>query len=146
MLYTTEEFATYIGLATIDDLNVPRAELIRDLIASDIAELVGPVRYTATDPARFKSVAIEVAARSYANPEKFRSLQESIDDYSRMETYATETIAPPEFTAAEARRLRKAAGLRSAFTITPTSPPAEPRHFPPRTARPCDTTYPYGGG
>lgn len=123
MLYTTLEFAYYIGATGVDQINVNRAELIRDLVEQDIQLVIGEARFTATDPLKLKGIALDLAKRSYQNERGLRSLQESIDDYSKMETYATETVAPPELTEDERRRIRRAAGLRAVFTITPTSPP-----------------------
>lgn len=116
-IFTLEELAAYLQIQ-FQDLNIPSAELFRELVTIEIRTEIGHARYDAiTDVSAFKPIALEYAKRTYVNPGGHRSEQESIDDYSRQITYAIETASAPEFTADERRRLRRAAGIRAGWTM-----------------------------
>jgi len=115
VLFELEQLASYMQTSELDAAS---ASLARDLVTVLIRGEVGATRYDAlSDLSPFLPVALEVARRVLLNPGGVRS--EQVDDYSV--TYATEFVGGAALTAAEAARVRAAAGLASsgAFTIRP---------------------------
>jgi cell division inhibitor SulA len=60
---------------------------------------------------------LDMAKRMYTNASGLRSTQETIDDYTRTLTYASETVTSFEVSEDERRRVRRAAGMKNAFSI-----------------------------
>lgn len=120
-LFTKEDLAAYLQ---VEVSAIPDATylLIEQKVRTEIVNLIGQTRFDATDEARFFSVALDMAKRMYSNPSGLRSQQESIDDYSRIDTYASETFSPFEPSDDEQRRIRRAAGMKGAFSIVIADP------------------------
>lgn len=116
-LFTIEELAAYLQVP-VDSLDEATVSLLRDLAGQDIVNLIGEERFLATGAAAFKGCALAHAKADYTNPTGLRSRTESIDDYSETEVYATETTTGVDRSGFEAC-VRRAAGLRGAFTIVP---------------------------
>lgn len=115
-LFTEADLAAFLQ---VDVAAIPDATytLIEKKIRVEIVNLIGQTRFDAAGEEVFFSVALDMAKRLYQNPTGIRSQQESIDDYTRIDTYASETVAPFETSRDEQRRIRKAAGMGSAFSI-----------------------------
>lgn len=116
-IFTKAELATYlkVDLSSISD---DEYNLTLELITTEITNVVGQTRYDAVSETVFKPIALEIAKSMSANPEGLRTEQESIDDYNRSVTYASETVAVAVSTDQE-RRIRRAAGIGSAFSMAP---------------------------
>lgn len=115
-LFTKEDLAAFlqVAAASIDDATYT---LIEKKIRVEIVNLIGQARFDAAGEEVFFSVALDMAKRLYQNAAGIRSQQETIDDYTRIDTYASETVQPFEASLNEQRRIRKAAGMKSAFSI-----------------------------
>lgn len=113
-IFTKDDLAAYLQVDDIDDAT---ALLLLELVTTEITTIVGESRFSSTPEQRFKPVALDMAKRMYNNPSGLRSHQESLDDWSETDTYAAETVQPFEVTLSEHRRIRKAAGMRGAFSI-----------------------------
>lgn len=115
-LFTKEDLAAFlqVAAASIDDATYT---LIEKKIRIEIVNLIGQARFDAAGEEVFFSVALDMAKRLYQNAAGIRSQQETIDDYTRIDTYASETVQPFEASLNEQRRIRKAAGMKSAFSI-----------------------------
>lgn len=115
-IFTKENLAAYlqVDVATIDDATY---DLLVELVTTEIVNLIGQARFDATAESKFKPVALAMAQRIHTNPSGLRSKQVSIDDYSTMDTFASETVSPFEPTPDEERRIRRAAGLKNAYSI-----------------------------
>lgn len=115
-LFTKDDLAAFlqIAAASIDDATYT---LIEKKIRVEIVNLIGQARFDAAGEEVFFSVALDMAKRLYQNAAGIRSQQETIDDYTRIDTYASETVQPFEASLNEQRRIRKAAGMKSAFSI-----------------------------
>lgn len=120
-LFTREQLAAYLQIP-VDDIPVETYELYRDLIGTEILNVIGQRCWDAADITRFLPIALEIAKRLWLNPEGKRSVQRSVDDYSETDTYGSETITFG-FVGDEERRLRRAAGCSNAFTIIPGATP-----------------------
>lgn len=115
-LFTLEELVTFLQ---VPSLETDIATLARDLVTYEFRAEIGAARYDAlTDLTPFKALALVVAKRVVFNPEGLRS--EKIDDYEY--TIAAEDLRAPELTEDERRRIRKRAGIKSAFSIAPSRP------------------------
>jgi predicted GNAT family acetyltransferase len=115
-LFAKDQLAAYlqVDVALIADATY---EVIELKIRTEIINLIGQARFDATDETKFFSVALDMAKRLYQNASGLRSEQATIDDYTRTLTYASETVVPFEASIDEQRRIRRAAGLKNAFTI-----------------------------
>lgn len=115
-LFTREQLAAYLQ---VDVASIPEAtyEVIELKIRTEIINLIGQARFDAVSEAVFLSVALDMAKRQFQNAAGLRSEQATIDDYTTTLTYASETVVPFEATMDERRRIRRAAGLKGAFTI-----------------------------
>lgn len=115
-LFTKEQLAAYLqkDASEISDVTY---EVLEQKIRVEIINIVGQARFDSTDEARFFSVALDMAQQMGINPNGLRSVQESIDDYSTTETYAAETVGEFDATVGMIRRIRKAAGMKNAFSI-----------------------------
>jgi hypothetical protein len=115
-IFTKTELADYVqvDVSTISD---SRYQLLLELVTTEIVNVIGQARFDATAESKFKPVALDMTKRMFTNPSGLRSEQATIDDYTRTLTYASETVVPFEATVDERRRIRKAAGLKNAFTI-----------------------------
>ena len=120
-LFTIEELAAYLQVP-VDSLDEATVSLLRDLAGQDIVNLIGEARFLAKGAAAFKGCALLHAKADYTNPTGLRSRTHSIDDYSETEVFATETTAGVDRGAFEAC-VRRAAGMRGAFTIVPGGQP-----------------------
>jgi len=110
-IYTNAELAHYMQ-RDLTGMNADTIVLHRSLITEKIRLEVGPARFDAlADLAGFRPVALEVASRMYPNPGRYRQVGAI--------TYAAETIGPPKLTEDEKREVRQAAGMSSAFSVTP---------------------------
>lgn len=116
-LFTLEELAAYLQVPA-ESLDEDTVELLRDLAGADIVNLIGEKRFLAKGAAAFKACALMHAKADYTNPTGLRSYTESIDDYSETKVYATETTTGVDRSGFEAC-VRRAAGIRGAFTIVP---------------------------
>lgn len=114
-IYTKAELATYLGKAPTD-ISDDEYNLRLELVTTEIIIVTGQARFDAAGEAVFKPVALEMAKALSVNPDGIRTEQESIDDYNRSMTYASETVAAA-MTADQERRIRRAAGMRGAFSI-----------------------------
>lgn len=117
-LFTKDELAAFLQIdpASIEDGTYT---LIEKKIRVDIVNLIGQARFDAAGEAVFFSVALDMAKRLFQNAAGIRSQQETIDDYTRIDTYASETVKSFEASLDEQRRIRKAAGMTAAFSIAP---------------------------
>lgn len=115
-LFTREQLAAYLQ---VEVSSIPEAtyEIIELKVRTEIVNLIGQARFDAAGEAVFLSVALDMAKRQVQNASGLRSEQATIDDYTRTLTYASETVVPFEATLDERRRIRRAAGLKNAFTI-----------------------------
>ena len=120
-LFTLEELAAYLQVPA-ESLDEDTVELLRNLAGTDIVNLIGKQRFLARGAAAFKGCALRHAKADYTNPTGLRSRTHSIDDYSETEVFATETTAGVDRGAFEAC-VRRAAGMRGAFTIVPGARP-----------------------
>lgn len=120
-LFTLEELAAYLQVPA-ESLDEDTVELLRNLAGTDIVNLIGEQRFLARGAAAFKGCALLHAKADYTNPTGLRSRTHSIDDYSETEVFATETTAGVDRGAFEAC-VRRAAGMRGAFTIVPGARP-----------------------
>lgn len=116
-LFTIEELAAYLQVP-VESLDEATVSLLRDLAGQDIVNLIGEKRFLEKGAAAFKACALMYAKASHANPTGLRSRTHSIDDYSETEVYATETTTGVDRGGFEAC-VRRAAGVRGAFTIVP---------------------------
>ena len=116
-LFTLEELAAYLQVP-VDSLDEATVELLRDLAGQDVVNLIGEDRFLARGAAAFKACALMHAKGGYTNPSGLRSYTESIDDYSETRVFASETVSGVDRSGFEAC-VRRAAGLRAAFTIVP---------------------------
>lgn len=115
-LFTKADLAAYLQVAESDVADGTYL-LLEQKVRTEIVNVTGQARFEATDETRFFSVALDMARRMYTNPSGLRSQQESIDDYSRVDTFASETVQPFAASGDEHRRIRRAAGMRGAFSI-----------------------------
>lgn len=115
-LFTKAELAAFlkVAVASIDEATYTVDE---KKIRVEIINEIGQTRFDDAGEAVFFSVALDMAKRLYQNAEGIRSQQETIDDYTRIDTYASETVASFEVSRDEQRRIRKAAGISSAFSV-----------------------------
>ncbi|MEU5156752.1 hypothetical protein [Glycomyces sp. NPDC021274] len=115
-LFTKDQLAAYLQ---VDPASIPDVTytVIEEKVRAEIINLVGQTRFDNAGEAKFFSVALDMAKRMYTNASGLRSRQETIDDYTQTLTYASETVAPFEPTLDEQRRIRRAAGLKGAFSI-----------------------------
>jgi hypothetical protein len=115
-LFSREDLAAFlqVDVSAVSDATYL---LIERKIRVEITNLIGQSRFDAAGEAVFFSVALDMAKRLFQNSSGLRSEQSTIDDYTRTVTYASETVVPFEASLDEQRRIRKAAGLRNAFTI-----------------------------
>lgn len=120
-LFTIEELAAYLQVP-VEDLDPVTVALLRGLAGTEIVNLIGQVRFEARGAAAFKPCALAYAKGDYTNPTGLRSKTHSIDDYSETEVFATETTSGVDRGSFEAC-VRRAAGIRGAFTIVPGATP-----------------------
>jgi hypothetical protein len=115
-LFTKDDLAAFLQVdaSTITDATYT---LIEKKIRVEIVNLIGQTRFDAAGEGVFFSVALDMAKRLHQNPTGIRSQQESIDDYTRIDTFASETVQPFETSRDEQRRVRRAAGLGGAFSV-----------------------------
>lgn len=116
-LFTDAELAAYLQVP-VDSLDEDTVALLRELAGIDIVNLIGEARFLARGAAAFKGCALAHAKGGYTNPTGLRSKTHSIDDYSETEVFATETTSGVDRDAFEAC-VRRAAGIKGAFTIVP---------------------------
>lgn len=116
-IYTKAELATYLG-KTVADISDDEYNLRLELVTTEIINVIGQARFDAVAESVFKPVALEIAKTMSINPDGLRTEQESIDDYNRSVTYASETVAAA-VSGDQERRIRRAAGVPAAFSITP---------------------------
>ena len=120
-LFTKEQLAAYLD-KDVSAISDARYEVLEQKIRTEIINIVGQTRFDSTDEGRFFSVALDMAKQMGMNPDGLRSHQESIDDWSTTDTYAAETIGDFEATQTDIRRIRKAAGMKNAFSIAIVDP------------------------
>jgi hypothetical protein len=120
-LFTKEQLAAYLDV-DVSAISDARYEVLEEKIRVEIINIIGQTRFDSTEETRFFSVALDMAKQMGMNPGGLRSHQESIDDWSFTDTYAAETIGDFEATQAEIRRIRKAAGMKNAFSIAIVDP------------------------
>lgn len=120
-LFTAEELAAYLQVP-VDSLDEATVGLLRDLAGQDIVNIIGVDRFEARGAAAFRGCALAHAKADYTNPTGLRSRTHSIDDYSETEVFATETTSGVDRGSFEAC-VRRAAGMRGAFTIVPGARP-----------------------
>lgn len=115
-LFTKAELAAFLQVteASIDEATYT---LIEKKIRVEIVNLIGQAKFDEAGEEPFFSVALDMAKRLYQNASGIRSQQETIDDYTRIDTYASETVQPFETSRDEQRRIRRAAGVGSAFSV-----------------------------
>jgi hypothetical protein len=115
-LFTRDDLAAFLQVdpSSIDDGTYL---LLERKVRVEIINVIGQARFDATDGGKFFSVALDMAKRMYTNSSGLRSTQETIDDYTRTLTYASETVTSFEVSEDEQRRIRRAAGLKGAFSI-----------------------------
>jgi hypothetical protein len=115
-LFTKDDLAAFLQVdpSAIDEGTYL---LLERKVRVEIINAVGQARFDATDESRFFSVALDMAKRLFTNPSGLRSQQGTIDDYTQILTYASETVTSFEVSRDESRRIRRAAGLGSAFSI-----------------------------
>jgi hypothetical protein len=115
-LFTKDDLAAFLQVdaASIPD---PTYTLIEKKIRVEIVNLIGQASFDAAGEEVFFSVALDMAKRLFTNPSGLRSQQGTIDDYTQILTYASETVTSFDVSRDEVRRIRKAAGLGSAFSI-----------------------------
>jgi hypothetical protein len=115
-LFTKDDLAAFLQ---VDPSSIDEGTylLLERKVRVEIVNVIGQVRFDATDQARFFSVALDMAKRMYINPTGLRSEQGTIDDYTRTLTYASESVTSFEVSGDEQRRIRRAAGLKGAFSI-----------------------------
>jgi hypothetical protein len=115
-LFTKDDLAAFLQ---VDPSDVAEGTylLLERKIRVEIVNVIGQDKFDAAGEAVFFSVALDMAKRMYQNASGLRSEQATIDDYTRTLTYASETVAPFETTADDRRRIRRAAGLGSAFSV-----------------------------
>lgn len=121
-LYSIPDFVSYLQVPQYDTYT---ATLVRDLVTAEIRREVGPAVYDAlADLTSFKGLALAVAKRAVLNPTGLRSQQRQVDDYSRTDTFATETLVDVELTEAERARIDRILGRSGgAFTVRPYGQP-----------------------
>jgi hypothetical protein len=115
-LFTKEQLAAYLQ-KDASEISDATYEVLEQKIRVEIINIIGQTRFDSTDELRFFSVALDMAQQMGLNPGGLRSVQESIDDWSTTETYAAETVGEFDATTGMIRRIRKAAGMRNAFSI-----------------------------
>jgi len=115
-LFTKDQLAAFLQIDTAS-IEVATYEVIELKIRTDIINLIGQARFDAVAESVFFSVALDMAKRLYQNAAGIRSQQETIDDYTRIDTYASETVKSFEASLDEQRRIRKAAGMKAAFSV-----------------------------
>ncbi len=120
-LFTLDELAAYLQVPA-ESLDEDTVKLLRDLAGQDIVNLIGERRFLARGAAAFKACALMHAKADYANPTGLRSRTHSIDDYSETEVFALETTTGVDRGSFESC-VRRAAGIRGAFTIVPGARP-----------------------
>jgi len=115
-LFSREDLAAFLQVdpSVIDEGTYL---LLERKVRVEIINVIGQARFDATDEGRFFSVALDMAKRMYQNASGLRSEQATIDDYTRTLTYASETVTSFEVSGDEQRRIRRAAGLKGAFSI-----------------------------
>jgi hypothetical protein len=115
-LFTKDDLAAFLQVdpSSIDEGTYT---LLERKIRVEIINLIGQSRFDSAGEAVFFSVALDMAKRMYTNASGLRSTQETIDDYTRTLTYASETVTSFEVSEDERRRIRRAAGLKGAFSI-----------------------------
>jgi hypothetical protein len=115
-LFTKEQLAAYLQ-KDVSEISDGTYEVLEQKIRVEIINIIGQARFDSTDELRFFSVALDMAQQMGLNPSGLRSVQESIDDWSTTETYAAETVGEFDATTGMIRRIRKAAGMKNAFSI-----------------------------
>lgn len=115
-LFTKDQLAAYLDV-DVSSISDTRYEVLELKIETEIVNIVGQTRFDSTDESRFFSVALDMAREMGINPQGLRSHQESIDDWSWTDTYAAETVAEFDASVGLVRRIRKAAGMKNAFSI-----------------------------
>jgi hypothetical protein len=115
-LFSREDLAAFLQVdpSAIDEGTYL---LLERKVRVEIINLVGQTRFDTAGEAPFFSVALDMAKRLYQNASGLRSEQKTIDDYTQTLTYASETVAPFDTSADEQRRIRRAAGMKSAFSV-----------------------------
>lgn len=117
-------YATFVEMAKlrpggIDLADVPRAEALLEEATDLINEEVGPLKaaeWSAVDavvPTAARSVCIQVALRVFDNPGGISMEQATGYMYQRPQAFVTGL----ELTKAERARVRRAAGLSTAYSI-----------------------------
>jgi hypothetical protein len=115
-LFTKDDLAAFLQ---VDASLIPDATytLIEKKIGVEIVNQIGQARFDEVGEAVFFSVALDMAKRLFTNPSGLRSQQGTIDDYTEILTFASETVTSFEVSRDEVRRIRKAAGLGNAFSV-----------------------------
>lgn len=121
-LFTIPDLVSFLQVPEFDTYT---ATLVRRLVTAEIRREVGPATYDAlTDLSSFEGLALTVAKRAVLNPAGLRSVARQVDDYSRTDTYATETLGDVELTDAEKARIDRILGRNAgAFTVRPYGQP-----------------------
>jgi hypothetical protein len=71
-----------------------------------------------TIPKTIKGLCLQAAARAFRNPAGLRSSQRAVDDYSKTDTYASETLPlSVDLTDGEVAQARRALGIHSAYVV-----------------------------
>lgn len=115
-LFTKDDLAAFLQ---VEASSIPDATytLIEKKIRVEIVNLISQASFDAAGEAVFFSVALDMAKRLFSNPSGLRSQQGTIDDYTEILTFASETVTSFEVSRDEVRRVRKAAGLGNAFSV-----------------------------
>src|SRR5919106_3081980 len=120
-LFTKEQLAAYLQKDS-SEISDATYEVLEQKIEVEIVNVIGQTRFDSTPEISFFSVALDMAKQMGINPGGLRSVQESIDDFSTTETYAAETVGEFDASVGMIRRIRKAAGMRNAFSIAIVEP------------------------
>jgi hypothetical protein len=115
-LFTKDDLAAFLQ---VDASLISEATytLIEKKIRTDIVNQIGQSNFDDVGESVFFSIALDMAKRLFTNPSGLRSQQGTIDDYTEILTFASETVTSFEVSRDEVRRIRKAAGLGNAFSI-----------------------------
>lgn len=114
-----------VSLMQVPQFDTYTATLVRRLVTKEIRREVGPAVYDAmADVSDFEGLALAVAKRSVLNPAGMRSIARQVDDFSRTDTFATETLLDVELTEADKERISQILGRATgAFTVRPYGQP-----------------------
>lgn len=123
VLFTQPELVLWAPTAGVNEATY---QLVLELVTTAIRGEVGAARYDALDDLTpLKLIALDLARRMLRNAAGLRSTSRAVDDYTETDTFATETLQPPDLTTDDIDRLWRALGVRTAgaFTIRPAGTP-----------------------